>query len=163
MKKIKLVLLALVILGTSVPAMAGVDALAFKDQAQEQRYRKLAEELRCLVCQNQSLADSNADLAHDLRVELLRQINQDKSDQEIIDYLVSRYGDFVRYKPALKESTWLLWFGPFLILLAALFAAMRVMRSRDHAEATQAISTAEAERLQALLKDNNKKDENKDR
>lgn len=163
MKLFKLALLALVIMGTSIPAMAGVDALAFKDQAQEQRYRKLAEELRCLVCQNQSLADSNADLAHDLRVELLRQINQDKSDQEIIDYLVSRYGDFVRYKPPLKESTWLLWFGPFLILLAALFAAMRVMRSRDHAEAPQSISNAEAERLQALLKDNNKKDENKDR
>jgi len=163
MKRIKLVLLALLILGTSVPAMAGVDALAFKDQAQEQRYRKLAEELRCLVCQNQSLADSNADLAHDLRVELLRQINQDKSDQEIIDYLVSRYGDFVRYKPPFKTSTWLLWFGPFLILLAALFAAVRVMRSRAHAQAPESISNAEAERLQALLQDDNKKDENKDR
>jgi len=156
MKTIKAVLIALLLAGTVTPALAGVDALAFKDQAQEQRYRKLAEELRCLVCQNQSLADSNADLAHDLRVELLRQINQDKSDQEIIDYLVSRYGDFVRYKPPFKASTWLLWFGPFLILLAALFAAVRVMRSREHREPPAAVSSTEAERLQKLLDDKNK-------
>lgn len=152
MKKLKSILLLLVLaVSINAPLHAAIDALEFKDSAQELRYRKLAEQLRCLVCQNQSLADSNADLARDLRIELLRQINQDKTDQEIIDYLVSRYGDFVRYKPPFKASTYLLWFGPFLILLLALVGLIRVIRSREHAQPVEDLTGKDNERLQSLL------------
>jgi cytochrome c-type biogenesis protein CcmH len=153
----KLLLLLLLAMVPSIPVSGAIDALVFKNEAQEKRYRQLAEQLRCLVCQNQSLADSNADLARDLRIELLRQINQEKTDQEIIDYLVARYGDFVRYKPPFNPSTWLLWTGPFLILLIALLAMVRVMRSREHTEPVAAIDQGDAERLRSLLSDNKEK------
>ena len=105
----------LLLLVSSIPVhavYAAIDPLKFQNEAQEKRYRHLAEQLRCLVCQNQSLADSNADLAQDLRAELLEQIQQNKTDQEIVDFLVARYGNFVRYDPPFDPETWLLWLGP---------------------------------------------------
>ncbi len=96
----------------------------FSNTAQEQQYKQLIEELRCLVCQNQSLADSSADLAQDLRNEIFQMIVDGKSDKEIINFLVARYGDFVLYKPPLNPSTLLLWFGPFILLIAAVFTAI---------------------------------------
>ena len=86
------------------------------DQVLETRMLKLSEELRCLVCQNQSLADSHSDLAGDLRTEVREMMKQGKTDNEIVDYLVQRYGDFIRYRPPVKASTYLLWFGPLLFL-----------------------------------------------
>lgn len=158
MKKLMLIVLLALVMAPAVPALAAIDGLAFKDTAQEQRYRKLAAELRCLVCQNQSLADSNADLARDLRVELLRLINEGRSDREITEYLVARYGDFVRYKPPFKATTWLLWFGPLLILAIAGIALARVVREKQKPVPVEKLSTDDSARLNSLLAKNQEGD-----
>ena len=100
----------------------------FADAAEETRFHALVSELRCVMCQNQSLADSNAQIARDLRREVLVLMRQGKSDREIQDYLVARYGEFVLYKPRVEASTWLLWFGPALLLLVGGFVVARVVR-----------------------------------
>ena len=102
--------------------------LRFSNAAEEQRFHALVTELRCVMCQNQSLADSNAQIAHDLRREVLALMRQGRSDAQIRDYLVARYGEFVLYKPRIEEKTWLLWFGPALLLLAGGFVVARVVR-----------------------------------
>ena len=104
--------------------------LQFKDAAQETRFHELATELRCVMCQNQSLADSNAQIAHDLRREVLALMQQGKSDAEIKRFLVERYGEFVLYKPEVSGDTWLLWFGPALLLLAGAGIVLRIVRRR---------------------------------
>jgi cytochrome c-type biogenesis protein CcmH len=119
------------------------------DEAVEQRLIGIAEELRCLVCQNESLAGSRAELAQDLRREIRTLIRSGKSDAEILDFLVSRYGDFVRYRPPLKPSTWLLWLGPFVLLGGALAALFVHLRRRGGAAAP--LSAAERARAEALL------------
>ena len=101
-----------------------------EDQAVEQRLVGIAEELRCLVCQNESLAGSRAPLAEDLRRQIRELIRAGKTDPEILDYLVSRYGDFVRYRPPLKPTTWLLWLGPFVLLAAGLATLVAHLRRR---------------------------------
>ncbi|MET0653972.1 MAG: cytochrome c-type biogenesis protein, partial [Pseudoxanthomonas sp.] len=101
--------------------------------AQETRFHQLTAELRCVMCQNQSLADSNAQIAHDLRREVLELMNQGKSDAEIKRFLVERYGEFVLYKPDVGGNTWLLWFGPALLLLAGAFIVVRIVRRRGGA------------------------------
>ena len=102
------------------------------DSALDIRLQKLESELRCLVCQNQTLADSNAGLAVDLRREVRDLAEQGRTDVDIKQYLVSRYGDFVLYKPPVKQTTWLLWFGPFVLLIACVLSVLvwrrRVMR-----------------------------------
>jgi len=117
------------VLGTSFAATPA-------DVALDARLKKLDEELRCLVCQNQSLADSNAPLAQDLRREVRSLADAGKSDAEIKDFLVARYGDFVLYKPPVKSITWLLWFGPFLLLAGGAFAWWSVARRRGRRGAT---------------------------
>ncbi|MET0717280.1 MAG: cytochrome c-type biogenesis protein [Pseudoxanthomonas sp.] len=107
--------------------------LQFTDAAQETRFHQLTAELRCVMCQNQSLADSNAQIAHDLRREVLELMNQGKSDAEIKRFLVERYGEFVLYKPDVGGNTWLLWFGPALLLLAGAFIVVRIVRRRGGA------------------------------
>jgi len=119
------------------------------DEAVEQRLIGIAEELRCLVCQNESLAGSRAELALDLRREIRTLIRSGKSDAEILDFLVSRYGDFVRYRPPLKPATWLLWLGPFALLGVALAALFLHLRRRGVAAAP--LSAAERARAEALL------------
>jgi len=109
-----------------------------QDPAVEARVMNLASVLRCLVCQNQTLADSNAELAADLRNELREQIKAGRSDQEIIDYLVTRYGDFVLYRPPMKATTVLLWVGPFLLLAVGLGALALTLRRRARAQAAAA-------------------------
>ncbi|SDX57926.1 cytochrome c-type biogenesis protein [Lysobacter enzymogenes] len=104
--------------------------LRYNDPAEERRFHALVAELRCVMCQNQSLADSNAQIAHDLRREVLELMHQGKSDAQIKDFLVERYGEFVLYRPRVESTTWLLWFGPALVLLAGGFALARVVRSR---------------------------------
>lgn len=104
----------------SQPGGPARSADSVRDPAQETRLKQLSEELRCLVCQNQSLADSNAELAVDLRNQVRDQIEQGRSDQEIKSYLVQRYGDFVLYKPPVQSNTTLLWFGPFALLALGL-------------------------------------------
>ena len=112
--------------------------LQFKNVAQETRFHQLTAELRCVMCQNQSLADSNAQIAHDLRREVLDLMNQNKSDEEIKRFLVERYGEFVLYKPDVAGNTWLLWFGPALLLLAGAAIVFRIVRKRSTAAGTVA-------------------------
>jgi len=146
-------LIAVALVATTLPAQ-GVEPRRFENPAQEQRYRDLLEELRCLVCQNQSLSDSNADLAKDLRREVHDMIVDGASDEKIVDFLVARYGDFVLYRPPVKPTTWLLWFGPFALGALALGVLIaQVRRRRRHARADADLSEAQRRRAQALLAD----------
>ncbi len=110
-----------------------IDPLPFKDHAEEVRFQKLTAQLRCLVCQNENLADSNAELARDLRHEVFDLMQQGKSDEEIKQYLVARYSKFVLYDPPLDRGTLLLWFGPALILVAGALAVGITVRRRSRA------------------------------
>ncbi len=109
---------------------ARVEVHDFDSPEQEARYNKLIEELRCLVCQNQNLADSNAELAVDLRRKTYEMVKQDKTEREIASYMVDRYGEFVLYRPPLNSNTLLLWMGPFIILLIGVGLLIRTIRRR---------------------------------
>ena len=109
-------------------AFAAEDQPLTEDPALEARLKAMSHELRCLVCQNSTLADSSAPLAEDLRKEIRAQMRAGKSDKEVVDYLVARYGDFVRYRPPVNNSTALLWFGPFLLLIIGGFVLYRVLK-----------------------------------
>jgi cytochrome c-type biogenesis protein CcmH len=132
-----------------VQAAAAVQTDAPMSPAVQARWDHIAAELRCLVCQNESLASSNAELALDLRRELRGLIEQGRSDADIRSFLVSRYGDFVLYKPEVKPVTWLLWFGPFVLLLGALALALRLMRRK--AAASVPLTDSERARVRQLL------------
>jgi cytochrome c-type biogenesis protein CcmH len=126
-------LLVLVLLFALLPPGAFAQAsdpapLRFQGAAEEQRFHHLVSELRCVMCQNQSLADSNAQIAHDLRREVLTLMRDGRSDAQIRDYLVARYGEFVLYKPRVEGRTWLLWFGPLALLLAGGIVVALVVR-----------------------------------
>jgi cytochrome c-type biogenesis protein CcmH len=122
-------LLAFAFALTAAPALA-IDPLPFKDAAEEARFRALAAELRCVLCQNQSLADSNAGIAQDLRKEVFGLMRAGKSDEEIKDFLTERYSEFVLYKPRVEPRTWLIWFGPAAVLLAGAVAVTVIVRRR---------------------------------
>ena len=125
----KLMLLILLI-GMSVPpAQAAIEAYEFDSAEMEADYKQLVDELRCLVCQNQNLAGSDADLAQDLRRETYEMLQQGKSREEVVEFMVARYGDFVLYRPQFKSSTYLLWLGPFLLLLVVLFFVVQRLRA----------------------------------
>jgi len=126
-------LLVTMVLFASLALAQAIDPLPFKDHAEEVRFQNLTRELRCLVCQNENLADSNADLARDLRHEVFNLMQQGKSDDEIKQYLVDRYSDFVLYDPPVKGSTLLLWFGPLVILLAGAAVVVVTVRRRGRA------------------------------
>jgi cytochrome c-type biogenesis protein CcmH len=121
-------------------AFAVVDPLPFKDRAEELRFQNLTKQLRCLVCQNESLNDSSAPLAADLRRDVFEQMQAGKNDDEIKHWLTARYSDFVLYDPPLRSGTWLLWFGPLLVLAAGGVAIFTTVRRR--ARATTASSAA---------------------
>jgi cytochrome c-type biogenesis protein CcmH len=122
-----------------------------QDPAVEQRMMVLAQELRCLVCQNQTLADSQADLAVDLRQEIRELMLKGQSDEQIKRYLVARYGDFVLYRPPMKSTTWLLWFGPALLLVAGLTALYTVLLRRRRLVADEPLNADQEKRAVALL------------
>jgi cytochrome c-type biogenesis protein CcmH len=146
----KLLVLMLAVLVVNA-ARAADSAPAADDPQLNERVMELAENLRCLVCQNQTIADSPAELAVDLKKQIREKMKQGMSDRDIIDYMVARYGDFVLYRPPLKGTTILLWFGPLLFLAAGLAALFyRVTRRRKDAE-TQ-LSAADHARAAALLK-----------
>ncbi|HEX3142306.1 MAG TPA: cytochrome c-type biogenesis protein [Rhizobacter sp.] len=136
------------------PAHANEAAPLAEDPVVEQRLVNIAEELRCLVCQNESLAGSRSDLAMDLRREIRGLIKQGKTDQEVRDFLVSRYGDFVLYRPPVKPTTWLLWGGPFVLLAVALAGLIAFLRQRKPADA--ALSPEDQRRAEALLNEERK-------
>jgi len=125
-----------------------------EDPVVEKRMVAISEELRCLVCQNESLAGSRADLALDLKREIRTLIKSGKTDAEIMDFMVSRYGDFVRYRPPVNPVTWLLWFGPFVLLLGAIFVLVRMVRNSQRADAAPpALDAAQRAKAQSLLQD----------
>jgi cytochrome c-type biogenesis protein CcmH len=124
--------LALVVVSGLAMAQA-IDPLPFRDHAEELRFQHLTGELRCLVCQDEDLADSNADFARDLRHKVFELMQEGKSDAQIKQYLVDRYSDFVLYDPPLKPHTWLLWFGPLLILIAGGVVVGYTIRKRSRA------------------------------
>ena len=138
-----LLLLALLLPTLASAQVADPAPLRFQDSHEEQRFHALVTELRCVMCQNQSLADSNAQIAHDLRREVLTLMRQGKSDAQVRDYLVARYGEFVLYKPRVEEKTWLLWFGPALLLLIGGFIVARVVRRHAGDSAVPADDTQE--------------------
>lgn len=142
-----------------IPCLAAAEEarpLADNPQA-EARLKQLAVELRCLVCQNQTLADSNAPLAEDLRREVREMIAKDMSDQDIIDFLVTRYGDFVLYRPPLKATTTLLWLGPFLLLIAGATTLVLALRRRQKKLADVSLSEEERNRVAQLLSEGAKR------
>jgi cytochrome c-type biogenesis protein CcmH len=122
------------------------------DPVVEERLKKLSHELRCLVCQNETLADSRADLAEDLRDEIRVQIKAGKSDKEIITFLTERYGQFILYRPQVTPTTYLLWFGPFVLLLAGLALLFRYIKQRRDTIAEQPLSSEERRRAEDLLR-----------
>jgi cytochrome c-type biogenesis protein CcmH len=124
-----LLLCALAVAGIA-PVAAAVDPLPFRDRAEEVRFQHLTRQLRCLVCQNESLNDSSAPLAADLRRDVFEQMRAGKSDAEIKDWLTARYSDFVLYDPPLRGGTWLLWFGPLLVLAIGGIAVLVTVRRR---------------------------------
>lgn len=126
----KLIFLILLVFSQTLGA---VDPMDYRSPEEEQRFRALAAELRCVMCQNQSLADSNAMIAKDLRLELLSLIREGKSDDEIKQFMVNRYTDFVLYKPPMRPGTWLLWFSPLLILLAGGISIFVIVKKRSAA------------------------------
>ena len=118
--------------------------------ALEKHVKAISEELRCLVCQNQTIADSNAELAIDLKNQVREKLQQGMSDKAVIDYMVERYGDFVLYRPPVKPTTWVLWFGPFLLLIGGIiFLGLKLRRGRPQDDA---LPEAEMERAKELLR-----------
>jgi cytochrome c-type biogenesis protein CcmH len=144
-----IVLLLGLFLAASVPAKDAAPAAA--DPVLEKRAMALAEELRCLVCQNQSLADSHAELAVDLKNQIREKMKAGMGEKQIIEYMVARYGDFVLYRPPVKATTLPLWFGPFVVLVAAVAGLFYYLRRRRTAAPEQPLSATEQARVQALL------------
>jgi len=134
----------------SMPLLAEEAKLLASDPLLEIQVHRLSTQLRCLVCQNQTLADSDAPLAEDLRVEIREMAAQGKSDDEIIDYLVARYGDFVLYRPPVKATTVLLWVGPFLLLVAGLIGLSLILRNCQK-QITPPLNMEESRKLAELL------------
>ena len=121
------------------------------DPVTEQRLISISEEMRCLVCQNESLAGSRSDLANDLRREIRTLIQEGKSDDQIRSFMVERYGDFVLYRPPVKPITWLLWIGPFVILVIGIVGLLRYLRRRNQAMPSTALTEADNQKIDALL------------
>lgn len=142
----------LVALGSAPVWSSPAQPLA-EDPVVEARLVEISSELRCLVCQNESLASSRAELANDLREEVRKLIRQNQSDEQIKQYLVSRYGDFVLYRPAFKPVTWLLWFGPFALLVLGLWMLVRHVRQRQSQVQAPPLSEADRKRAEQLLQD----------
>lgn len=144
-------LIACFLLLGSTNSIARVTAYEFKSQQQEEDYQELTEELRCLVCQNQNIADSNAELAQDLKRKTYELVMAGKSKDEIADYMTERYGDFVMYRPPLRTETVILWVGPFVIFFIGVFFLIRVIRARKK-QVSAELSAEDQAKAEDLLK-----------
>ena len=136
---------------------APIETFQFDSPETEQTFHKLSEELRCLVCQNQNIAESNAELAQDLRLEMYNMLASGKTEDEIVDFMVQRYGDYVLYRPPFKPMTWLLWFGPLIIFIMGVIFAVRFMRSQAEEKPAEALSEEDLQRVKSLHDDMNAK------
>ncbi|EPJ91223.1 cytochrome c-type biogenesis protein [Pseudomonas psychrophila] len=148
--------LAAVVLGLTLTgvAHAAIDTYEFANDAERERFRELTKELRCPKCQNQDIADSNAPIATDLRREIFRMLGEGKDNQQILDFMVARYGDFVLYKPALTSKTAVLWFGPLALLVGGMVVIGVIVGRRRRTEQTEGsdtLSVEERKRLDTLL------------
>ena len=148
---------SLLLLLCSFIVSAAIDVYQFDDPEKEKRFQELAYELRCPKCQNQNLADSNAEIAKDLRTKIQQMLVADKTNPEIVDYMVERYGDFVLYEPRVKPQTYLLWYGPAVFILLGLMLVFWIIRGRmknknSVTENNTALTEAEVKQLDALLK-----------
>ncbi|PCI61878.1 MAG: cytochrome c-type biogenesis protein CcmH [Gammaproteobacteria bacterium] len=132
-----------------------VETFKFKDEVTKIRFQTLTKELRCPKCQNQDLADSNSPIAADLRKQIYAQLTQGKSDQEIVGYMVDRYGEFVLYRPRVSSLTYVLWFGPAVILLFGAIIVVIILRSRNNKEENTELSNEQQQKLKKLLHDEN--------
>jgi cytochrome c-type biogenesis protein CcmH len=139
----------------TLSASASIDVYQFDTPLQEQQFRQLIDSLRCPKCQNQNLSGSDAEVAKDLKDRAYRLMKEGKSDEQIRAYLIERYGDFISYRPPLRAGTSLLWFGPFLLLLAV--AGILMWRVRRPAQAPLPLSDAERQKLAQLLDDSSNK------
>lgn len=144
-------ILFLLLMCALVPVYAGIEVHQFKTPEIEARYHHLTTTLRCLVCQNEDLADSNAELAKQLRAQIYKMLNDGANDKQIVDYMVSRYGDFVLYSPPFKPSTYLLWIGPFALLIVGI-VIMQIVIRRNRSNKQQ-IDSNEYDKARALLTD----------
>jgi cytochrome c-type biogenesis protein CcmH len=143
-----------VALSVAVGAVAApIETFKFDSPDTEKVFHKLSEELRCLVCQNQNIAESNADLAKDLRLEMYNMLTDGKTEDEIVDFMVQRYGDYVLYRPPFKPMTWLLWLGPLIVFVIGLIFAIRFMRSQSPESSQESLSEEDIERVKSLHSD----------
>ena len=150
MKKILNIIFLAQMFFTASAYAAPVETFTFDSPETEKVFHKLSEELRCLVCQNQNIAESNADLAKDLRLEIYTMLQEGKTEDEIVEFMVQRYGDYVLYRPPFKPMTWLLWFGPILIFALGLVFAVRFVKSLSSTSQPAALSEEEVERIKNL-------------
>ena len=144
-------LLAVALAWAAAAGAAAIEPREFPTPEQDALYHELIGELRCLVCQNQNLAESDAPLAKDLRDEIAKMVREGRDREEVVDFLVARYGDFVLYRPPLRRDTWLLWAGPFVLLAAGLAALAVVLRRRQRATAPAVPDPEALARARALL------------
>jgi cytochrome c-type biogenesis protein CcmH len=157
---VKLLLFLMLVLQSQL-LLANVEVVEFSDESLRPRYQQLIEELRCPKCQNQSLADSNSPISNDLRAQVQRLLEEDLSDQQIKDYLVARYSDFILYRPEVNQTTWLLWGSPLVFVLLGLLVVYRLYfkqrpsESQSHSQSQNSdqISPEDQQRLDSLLTD----------
>ena len=159
MKSISIALLAFLLSLASINAFSAFNTYQFDDPEKKQLFDKLINELRCTVCQNQTIAGSNADLAKDLRDKTYKMVKEGKTEQQIKDFMVDRFTDFVLYRPPVKKSTYLLWAGPFILMLLAIIFLIIQIRNRIHSAPVD-INPQQHERIQKLLKTDNKDNKN---
>jgi cytochrome c-type biogenesis protein CcmH len=144
--------LAACCLAWATAGLAGLEQFDFTGNVDEERFKELIAEIRCLVCQNQSLADSDAELAHDLRQEVYDLMQTGQENAQIVDFMVARYGDFVLYNPPVKPSTYMLWYGPFVLLAIGILFLIKTVRQRTRQTESE-FSDQEQARLKAILGD----------
>ncbi|WP_432697765.1 cytochrome c-type biogenesis protein [Marinobacterium sp. YM272] len=141
-------------------SQAAIEAYDFDNKATELRFQQLTAELRCPKCQNNNIADSNSPIASDLRGEVYRMLNEGASDDQVVDFMVTRYGEFVLYRPRVNEMTWVLWYGPFVLLGVGLLVVVLIARHRRRGGAAGAaeanLAPEERERLEQLLEQDKK-------
>jgi len=154
MQSLKVILIGLLIFSASYFVQAAPnDTYSFDDPVTEQRYRELVKELRCPKCQNQNLADSNSQIAIDLRDQVYAMLHQNKSDQEIVMYMVDRYGEFVLYRPKVNKLTYALWFGPAIFLLVGFIIIISIARKKSASKKELELDSVQQDKLNQILKD----------
>lgn len=149
MKSLRILITVLSLTWAST-GLGGLEKFDFSGGVDEDRFKELIAEIRCLVCQNQSLADSDAELAHDLRLEVYELMQQGQGDAQIVDFMVARYGDFVLYNPPVKPSTYALWYGPFVLMAIGILFLVKTVRQRSRQRESD-FSSQEQARLKAML------------